>query len=308
MSKEEPNGAKKITSEPAQTTAAEQTAKPEAVTTEAASTPTPANQQSAKPADEVEKLRRDQYELRDRINNLRENELFTLREKISRLNLYIVTVAAVIGVLGFMGVKSYFDLENLIKTRIDEQTKTSLAFNEKYVRASAFVQGGDHSNAIPIYQELYQQKPEEEVLFYALLNSLNMVNKYEEAMPVIELARSKGFLPDRYKNSSSFNNAAHFLLIKSVDTPNLKDEAFQYLQKAKALATGPGELQSPYFNLAVYYATYGTPEQAKDYGQLYRTTLPAEWQWHPENEGPWLKRLEKVQPNIRAVLEKALAK
>ena len=57
MPKEQPDDAKKITSDQAPTTAAEQTVKPEAITDEAASTPAAAHQQDGRPADEVEKLR-----------------------------------------------------------------------------------------------------------------------------------------------------------------------------------------------------------------------------------------------------------
>jgi hypothetical protein len=127
-------------------------------------------------------------------------------------------------------------------------------------------------------------------------------------MPVIDLARSKGFLLQGYKNSLSLNNAGYFLLIKSADDPKLKDEAYSLLRRAEASASGNEELSHPIFNLTMFHALYGTREQAKQYAQRFRSLQNPDWQWViPENEF-WFKRLQQAQPKIAEELKTAFAK
>lgn len=282
----------------------------EALVREIISTRGVKQQSDPKTTEDLEKLRRDQYELRDRINSLRENDLLLLKEKTSTLNAKFAGAALIIALLGFFGVKLYFlDLDRLIKERITERTDKALAFNKEFVRASTLYQVKAYDDAIEIYQKLYDENPEEELLFYSLLNCLNQVDRYDDAMRPIDFARKNGFLPGKYQKLLSFNNAGYFVMIKSVEDPSLRPLAEELLREA--LKKGdPNDKNKglPLYNLAIYYAMIGKLDEAKQYGRQYRHYESADWQWSPSDQGQWFARLQKVKPSINEDLKTAFAK
>lgn len=66
----------------------------------------------------LEESRGEHAELRDKLNNLRENDLFSLREKVSQVNIKFAGAAAVIGFLGLAGINTYWNLDKLIDNRV----------------------------------------------------------------------------------------------------------------------------------------------------------------------------------------------
>jgi pentatricopeptide repeat protein len=246
--------------------------------------------------------------LRDRINNLRENELFTLKEKVSQLNVKFLGAAALASILAFFGIQKYWDLDQIIDNRLKERTNAALNFNDQFVRASTLAQVRDYESAIPIYQELYDRKPQDELLFYTLLDCLNQAQRYEEGLRVIQRAKSEGLLLTQYTNFLSFNNAGYFVMIKSISDKSRSDEARDLLKRAEVVArqSGNRNVHLALGNLAIYFAMNDQQSEANKYGQQFRAYFADGWEWSPPDD-PWFKQLRQVRPAIVDQLKTAFA-
>ena len=273
--------------------------------------PAPVAKQPSEPktGEDIEKLRRDYHELREKLNTVRENDILSLKEKTSDLNRKFGVAALIVLILGGLGVKQFFDLNRFIEESIKNRTEKAIEFNEKFIRASTMAGVGDFQNATPIYEELYAQKPEDEILFYRLLHALNQVERYKDAMPHIDRARKNGFLADKYKYFFSFNNAGYILLIESAVDSSLRPQAYELLRQAEEIGmkTGDDSVKFALINLATYHTMMGERDQARKYGQRYLHYEGENWVWRPW-EGALLKRLVTARPNIVNEMKEALSR
>lgn len=273
--------------------------------------PAPVTKQPGEPktGEDIEKLRRDYHELREKINTLRENDILVLKEKTGHLNMKFAGAAAIVALISFFGIKLYFfDLNRLIEERIKERTEKAISFNENFIRASTLAGLNDFQNAIPLFQDLYDQKPDDEILFYRLLDCLNQADRYKDGLPYIDRARKSGFLPGKYKYLFSYNNAGYIVLLESLEESNLRPQAYELLRQAEQIGmrTGDDGIKYPLMNLAIYHTLIGDLEEAREYGRRYRRYESENWVWPPW-EGALLKRLEKVRPTIVEDMKKALS-
>jgi tetratricopeptide (TPR) repeat protein len=273
--------------------------------------PAPVAKQPSEPktGEDIEKLRRDYHELREKINTLRENDIVALKEKTGHLNMKFAGAAAIVALISFFGIKLYFfDLNTLIEERIKERTEKAISFNEDFIRASTLAGLNDFQNAIPLFQDLYDQKPDDEILFYKLLDCLNQADRYKDGLPYIDRARKSGFLPGKYRYLFSYNNAGYIVLLESIEESNLRPQAYELLRQAEQIGmkTGDDAIKYPLMNLAIYYTMIGNLEEAGKYGRRYRQYEGENWVWLPW-EGALLERLQKVRPTIVDDMKKVLS-
>jgi len=279
--------------------------------------PAPVVRDQARASDETEKLRRELNDLRDRLNNFREKDLFESREKISTLNQKFWLGTAIVIILGAFGIKSWGDLDKTIHDQVNarmeetlKETAIVLDKNGKLVRAVTSAQVSDFRTAIWEYQELYKKFPEDELIFYGLLDSYARAGRFADGAEVVDRATKNGWLSERYKDLWSFNNAGYILLIRSLEDPGRKPAVPGLFNKAVEI----GERNEddgralPLHGLTLYYAVNGDATQARAYGLRYRRFHDPEWIWNPADEGEILKQFQKARGSIIEDLSLAFAK
>jgi len=262
-----------------------------------------------KAREDIEKLRRDYHELREKLNTVRENDILTLKEKTSALTVKFYAAAAVVGLISFFGVKFFYsDLDRIVEERVRGRIDSAIDYNQKMLRAWTLDAQGDLQNSIELYEELFDQRADEEITFLRLLDCLNRAKRYKDALPYIDRARKSGFLAEKYKYLLSFNNAGYLVLIASTEDPTLRPEACDLLRQAEKIGsrTDDDQRKVALMNLVLYYSMTGEAGEARKYGRKIRDIEGDNWQWTP-SPGDLLDRLKRVRTSIVQDMKDALS-
>jgi tetratricopeptide (TPR) repeat protein len=279
--------------------------------------PPPVVRDQARASDETEKLRRDLNDLRDRLNNFREKDLFESREKVTTLNQKFWLGTAIVIILAAGGIKSWSDLDKTIHDQVNARTEATLKEtavlldkNAGLVRAVTALQTRDFEHAILEYQDLNNKFPEDELIFSQLIHSYAQAGKFAEAVPAVDAAMKKDGLRGKYTELLSYNNAGYILLLRSIDDPRRKPDALSLLGKALEIGEQNQDPNRdlPLHHLTFYYAMNGDATQARTYGLKYRGFHDPQWEWDQAAEGEILKQFQKVRSTIIEDLRKAFAK
>src|SRR5262245_19166993 len=213
--------------------------------------------------EDVAALRRNIMELQDRILTMREKDILPLRENVSAFGTRLILLSAISGmiiaVLTFFGVKQYRDLQQLIHDSFKQQLEKSFGYYDKFMRARVLAGDGKYKLAESYYRELWDARPEDEIVFFGLVDCLILQRDAEGACQVVDAAEKAGNFPRKCQMLLSFNNAGFALLSRDIDEPSKLGKAFQYLKRAEEIGMRDNdpELAYPLFNLAMYYFATG---------------------------------------------------
>lgn len=259
--------------------------------------------------EDVATLRRNIMELQDRILTMREKDILPLRESVSafgtRLVLLFAVSSVIIGVLTFFGVKQYRDLQQLIRDSFKQQLEKSFGYYDKLMRAKVLSSDRKYKLAESYYRDLWDARPDDEIVFYGLIDSLMQQSDTEGACQVVDTAEKAGSFPRKCQMLFSFNNAGFALLTRDIDQPSKLDKAFRYLKRAEEIGMRDNDpdLAYPLFNLALYYFATGDRTKAQAYAARWREVDNSPWQ-EPVNE-PWYQRLIQAHPTAAAEMKEA---
>jgi tetratricopeptide (TPR) repeat protein len=249
---------------------------------------------------DIQKLRKDLNDTQEKLLGLREKEIFTLREQVSglglRINIITVVAGIIVGLLAFFGIKQYRDLEDLIHSTFQKQFERSFGYYDKLMRAQLLVGDEKYSAAESLYRELFEMRPDDEIVFFKLVDCLESNRDYDGAIGVVDSAKKTGLFPRKCKALFSFNNAGWAMLVQNIDQPDKLDEAFRALRRAEQIGINEDDrdIAYPYGNLGLYYAATGDLEKAKYYAVKSRDVQQSPRD-DPSNED-WFKRLHSKRP------------
>jgi tetratricopeptide (TPR) repeat protein len=262
--------------------------------------------------EDIATLRRNIMELQDRILTMREKDILPLRENVSAFGTRLILLSAVSGViiavLTFFGVKQYGDLQQLIRDSFKQQLEKSFGYYDKLMRARVLYSDRKYKLAESYYRDLWDGRPEDEIVFYGLVDCLVQQSDTEGACQVVDAAEKAGSLPRKYQMLFSFNNAGFALLGRDIDQPSKLDKAFRYLKRAEEIGMRDNDpdLAYPLFNLALYYFATGDRTKAQAYAARWREVDNSPWQ-EPVDE-PWYQRLIQAQPTAAAEMKEAFGR
>ena len=254
-------------------------------------------------------ITKEQLELREKIIALKEKDILDLKEKALELNSRLRNVIWVAGllvlILSVFGVKQYLDLDKIVDKTIQERIEDSLGYYEQFTRAGTLRDNGKCSQAISIYQELSQQKKDDELVFLNLIYCLNIIENYEEGFKIILKTKEDKLLPGKFQDILSYNNAGFVLLVKAFQDSKYDGEAFDLLQRAEliGLSTDSPDIDFPLYNLTLYFLATGDISKA----QLYADRLKEKGgniDVEAETKNKWWQWLEKRRPTAKAELQK----
>jgi len=262
-------------------------------------------------AGDVEKLRKENLELREKVLTLRETDLLTLKEELSKLKLHfrviMALVAVAVTVAGGFGLKQYQDLQGLIRNSFKEQIDKSFTYYDKLMRARVLSGDGKFKAAEPFFRELWDLKPDDELVFFGLISCLIEEQDLDEACRVVEKAESAGMFPRKCQEVLSFNNAGFAFLARDIDQPLKLDKALRLLKRAEELGKSDNDpdVLYPLFNLALYHVATGNLSQARAYAARWRELDNSPW---PEPvKLLWYQRLVASRPEASAQMKEIFA-
>jgi tetratricopeptide (TPR) repeat protein len=261
--------------------------------------------------DDIEALRRSQLDLQERLLAIREKDIFSLRESVltfgSRLTRLSVFSAVVVAVVAFLGVKQYRDIHELIENRFKQELDKSFGYYDKLMRARVLTNDGKYKLAESLYRDLWDTRPEDEIVFIALVDSLVRQQDAVAACQVVESAEKQAIFPRKCQMLLSFNNAGFAYLTRDIDEPSKLDKAFRLLRHAEDLGVRDNDPELAYalFNLAVYYFAVGDVENARSYATRWRKIDNSPWQ-EPLGE-PWYQRLLRNRPELSGQIKDAFS-
>jgi tetratricopeptide (TPR) repeat protein len=259
--------------------------------------------------EDVAALRRNIMDLQDRILTMREKDILPLRENVSAFGARLVLLSAVAGViiavLTFFGIKQYRDLQQLIRDSFKQQLEKNFGYYDKLMRAKVLSNDRKYKLAESNYRDLWDARPEDETVFFALVDCLVQQSDTEGACQVVDAAEKAGTFPRKCQMLFSFNNAGFALLTRDIDQPSKLDKALRYLKRAEEIGMRDNDpdLAYPLFNLALYYFATGDRTKAQSYAARWREFDNSPWQ-EPVDE-PWYQRLMRAQPTAAAEMKEA---
>jgi tetratricopeptide (TPR) repeat protein len=263
-------------------------------------------------AEDVEKLRRDNVALQEKLLVLRETDILNLKDQISDLKqrLWLITtiVAVVVGVATFFGVRQYRDLQALIRDSFKEQLDKSFGYYDKFMRARVLAGDNKFKAAEVSFQELWNMKPDDELVFVGLIDCLIQQQNIDGACALAEKAESSGTFPRKCQGVLCFNNPGYAFLVRDIDQPAKLDKALRLLKQAEEQGNrdeDPDRLY-PLFNLALYYVAIGDMSRARAYAARWRELDNAPWV-EPSSQEHWYERLVRVRPEARAQMREIFA-
>jgi len=256
---------------------------------------------------DVDALRQSYLDLQARILELREKDILPLREHVATLNRNWWRISLISGVivliLTLLGIKTYGDLQQLLKDSFKQQLEKSFGYYDKLMRARTLTNDGKYNLAESIYRDLAEARPEDEIVFIGLTDCLIHQNASEAAAQVVEKAEQSGTFPRKFQMLLSFNNAGWALLARDIDQPSKLDKAYRYLKRAEDLGARDDdpELTYPLSNLAVYYFALGDASKARGYVSRWRQIDKSPWV-EPVDES-WYQRLSQSKPAMAAEMK-----
>jgi len=258
--------------------------------------------------DEIAKIRQDCLDVRDKLVTLREKDLLELREKISGLGLKLMIITAIAVIAGIFGIKQYTDLQGLVDKTFKHQFEQTFGYYDKLMHAISLTQDSKFKPAESAFRELFESRPNDEVVFYKLIDCLIQQGDYKGAEAIVEEAKKGGLLPRKCQTVLSFNNAGYALLVVNIDQPARLDESFGLLQRAEQIGTiqNDPDILYPLYNLALYYVAIGDINKARLYASRWRTLDDSEYK-EPSRE-EWFQRLQKNRPSAAKELREIFAK
>jgi len=284
-------------------------------TRDSAPTPEPKPPASMQPAthDDIDRLQGSVLDVRDKLLQLREKELFELREKVSGLQQQIrqvVIVGAVIGAAAaFLGIRQFSDIKNSIDTTFKRRVEESVVFYDDLARAQAAIRNNACSSALPVLRELAERRPDEEVVNFLSLHCFAAVEEYDPGYEFLSRLKQKGILR-RSRLAITFNNAGWIVCAKAFSDPKFESEARELLRRAEQLyeSDNSRDIAFPLYGMALLSVSSGNSSKAKEYADRFQeavasggVTDPPDWR---DGIGRlWFQALERRRPDVRQELE-----
>ena len=283
---------------------------------------TPESKLPASPAaarEDIEKLQAAVLELRDKLLQLREKELFELREKVSGFQQQIkqvVIVGAVLGAAGaFLGIKQFSDIQASIDTSFKRRIEASFVFYDELARVQVLARDNACASALPVIRELTEQRPDEEVLNYLALHCFDQTEQYEPGYQFLSRLRQRGFFSGRARLATTFNNAGWLVCVKAFVDPSFEGEAVELLRRAEQLYASEGsrDIALPMYGMAMLFVSKGDLGMAEEYAKRFRETVTSGEvtyvpDWRDGIDRFWFKAIEGRRPNVRRELEQLFPK
>lgn len=263
---------------------------------------------------EAEKLRGEVLDLREKFLALRENDLFPLRVKLQSVQTQLI-IAALVGALvasiaGTVGVRQYSDFRKLLEDTMNKRIDDSVRYYDQLNQALMLSNNGGCSAAIPIFKNLSEQRPDDEVVFANAANCFISVEDYDHGYEFIKNLEDKGIFPNRFNFLLSYNNAGVILMNVSSANPSLEGEALTMLQKAEQIGqlNRDSKIMYPLYNLVIFYVARNDMARATVYADRLKSQTTKGPEWRDDQSSLWFKRLEAKQPQAKAMLEQLLPK
>lgn len=259
---------------------------------------------------DLEKVRQDQLDLREKLLSLRENDLFSLRNQVSSLastfKIALLVGGLIVTGLGWLGLKQFSDLNQLINKSMQGKIDASLGYYDQVSKAIVTYNNRGCSAALPALKELAEKRPEDEVVFGYLSNCFIDQEEYDQGFRYLADLKGKGIFPRKFQDVISYNNAGYLLFVKSLSDPAAEREARELLRKAEqiGIASDSRDLYLPLANLALLNLSVGRMDEAASYAKR-RLELPAaaKVDLSGDLDKEWFKLLEKKRPSARKDLE-----
>ena len=241
----------------------------------------------AKSSASVNALRDQLMAVQEKLLQLREKEIWDLRERVSSVNSrvsLISTVAAIaVATLSFFGFKEMKDiqqipkhLEDKINSSIQSTLETKIGYQEKLLHAQILWSGQHYADAEESYRELFKQKPRDEIVFIYLVDCLEKQDNVEGALAVVDEAKKEGLFPHKCYHMWSFANAAWAVLMNNLDKPAELRPALSWLKKAQSIAEAQDDRDKieTYKYLTYCYAAMGDMNNMQEYARRYTEAQP----------------------------------
>ncbi len=262
--------------------------------------------------DEIAGLKKEITDLREKLLQCRETDIFSLKEKVAslasqlKLSLAIVGVAAAI--LGGFGIKQYGDLNELINKSMTQRIDESLGYYDQVTRATFLVNSGGCSSAIPIFNDLLDKRPDDEVVFMNVMHCFDIREEYDQGYRLLSKLKEKGVFPKKFQQLFSYNNTGFLVWVKSLTDPSFEKEAQELLRRAEqiGITEESKDIVFPLYNLTLFHIAKGEIDKATVYSDRMKSIDIEGPDWTDAVESRWFKQLKIKQPNASKLLQQLL--
>lgn len=221
---------------------------------------------------DIDQLRREQYELKEKLLTLRESELLPLKEKVNdfvtKSKIFSTIGSIVLVILGLFGVNQYRDLNALINKTFTKKLDEKLAYHDKLIRAITLA-NTDCRKAIPLLIDLAESNPDDELALMHLMGCYIDVEDYDGGFRLYQELKERKLFASHFQLLPTFNNAGKILLVRALQHPELLPEAYTLLKRAEqiGLVENSLDLRHPLYNLMMYYIATRELSKAKVYAE-----------------------------------------
>jgi hypothetical protein len=261
---------------------------------------------------ELADLKNEILDLREKLLQFREGDVLSLKERVnaltSRLNLSLAIVGIAAAIFGWFGLKQYRDMNELINKTMSQKIDDSLGYYDRLTRAMLLVNNGGCSSAIPLFRELAENRPDDEVAFMNATYCFMDREEYDQGYEYLSTLRAQGIFPKRFRQLMSYNNSGFLLWVKSLNEPVFEQESLELLRLAEQIGVTEesNDIIYPLYNLTMLHVARGEEEKAAVYAERLRTKNAPGQNWRKAVASQWFRRLETKQPRAKLILEKLL--
>jgi len=294
------------------------------------------------PTVDVEKIRREQDELSEKFQVLREKELLSLQKQVITLEsdvnrfrwiVYTAIPALIVFLVGFIGIKGWPDLQTYIKDEMKKEIEARGKHTENAWRESLNDRMGEvlrlHDElqavialyrvkekkpiALEALQKLAEQRPTSEIIFTYYTDVLLEDGDYYSAIKYLDGLKKEKIFPGNFKYSTSFCNAGFISWIKFLREPDpsvgreAARDAQEWLEKAHDISKDRKILQSdirvPLYRLVFLHLSQNQVSDARDCGVKYLKWGGPGAPVSIDARADWFKLLEGKRRHVRNELE-----
>lgn len=273
------------------------------------------SEQDAKLAADIDKLKSDHLDLREKLLSLREGELLTLshevRELGARFKLALIVGGIVVTLLGALGFKQFLDLNDRVNKTMQKKIDDSLGYYDQVSKAMLSANNGGCASAVSLLADLAEKRPEDEVVFGYLTNCFIENGEYVRGSDYVAKLKEKGIFPKKLSSLISLNNVGFLFFIRSLTEPSFEREARELLKKADqvGVSTDSPDVRLPLSNLVLLELSVGKIAEATAYGRramdFYRQ-FPSVEKVTVDTDKDWFRNAEITRPTFRHDLAEVL--
>src|SRR6476469_5088792 len=168
---------------------------------------------------DLDDLKKDYFDIRERLAVLRENDLFNLREQFSildaRFRLALIVGGILATALGIFGIKQYNDVNTIVTRKLQDKMDETLGYYDQESKALIMMNNGLCNKAIPVLKDLSAARPDDELVVSAILNCYDETESYDDGYRYLSELKAKSVFPKKFQTLWTFNNAGFLVLVKS---------------------------------------------------------------------------------------------